>query len=552
MLKYLHINNIAVIEKNDIELEGGLNILTGETGAGKSIVIDSINAILGQRTSKDIIRSGEDKAVVTAVFSDISAPAACSLESQGVFPDENGEYLVTRILSAAGKSSIKINGQPITSGVMRDIGDMLINIHGQHDNQALLNPATHCGYIDAVAKNSELLDDYYNEFNKLNSIRKQLLAADIDEDTAQRRKELLSFQIQEIENAALSVGELDKLKSKRDLLENSEKLIKTLTGVRNIVLGTDDYDGAATKISGASRDVLSLKSTEFDNISDKLTNISAQLESVGYDIEKQLDDLIFDVAEQDAINSRVELIRSVIRKYGGSEESALEHLKNASIELQNINNNDELIKQLEKQLIESEERLIKKAEKLTASRKSAAEAFCKKVCDVMVMLDMPNVKFSATIEKGKYTKTGCDECEFLISANMGEEMRPLSKIASGGELSRVMLAIKSVLSVNDPIDTLIFDEIDIGISGRAALKIATQLKKLASNKQIICVTHLAQIAAAADTHFLIEKSLNEAHTKTTVTKLNEQGRLGELSRIIGGRVTDANLQSAKELLRNFC
>ncbi len=552
MLKYLHINNIAVIEKNDIEFEGGLNILTGETGAGKSIIIDSINAILGHRTSKDIIRSNEDKAVVTAVFSDVSALAVRTLNEEGIEPDENGEYIITRVLTSLGKSSIKINGQPVTASVMRNIGELLINIHGQHDNQALLNPASHCGYIDAIADNAELIDEYYAEFKMLNSIRKQLLAADTDEETKEHRRELLSYQIAEIENAALVVGEMEMLKSKRDMFENSEKLIKTLTGVRNLILGTDDSDGAAPRVSSAGKDILLLKISSFDSISDRLSDISAQLENVGYDVEKQLNDLIFDAAERETVNARIELVRSVVRKYGGSEQSALEYLEKASKELELINNNDEIIAELERQLEESQERLILKAEKLTKSRKTAAEDFCKKVCEVLVLLDMPNVKFGVKIEQSRYTKNGCDECEFLISANKGEEMRPLSKIASGGELSRTMLAIKSVLSVNDPIDTLIFDEIDSGISGRAALKIAQQLKKLAKDKQVLCVTHLAQIAAAADTHFLIEKSVDECHARTNVIELDNEGRLSELSRIIGGKVTDANKQSAAELMQNFC
>lgn len=551
MLKYLHIENIAVVERTDIEFDKGLNILTGETGAGKSIIIDSINAILGHRTSKDIIRSGCDKAVVTAIFCDVGFEANKILEENGVFADENSEYIVTRILSVDNKNSIRINGQPVTATVMRSIGAMLINIHGQHDNQSLLNPASHCSFIDSVADNVSLISEYYSEFKFLNSVRKQLQAADTDEETKLRKKEMLLFQINEISSANLSVGELENLKEKKLLFENSEHLLKFLSGAKIALLGDEDSLGAAALSTEAGKNIYSSSLKQFGQITERLNEIGIELEEIGHSVESYLSSVSFEPAEFDNVCSRIEEIKSVVKKYGGSEETALEYLQNANNELQLIDSNDEIIAKLENELEKSQERLIEKGSRVTKSRVIAAEAFCNKVCDVLKELNMPNVKFSTSITAGKYTKNGCDEVEFMISANRGEDVKPLSKIASGGELSRVMLAIKSVLSVNDPVGVLIFDEIDVGISGNAAVKIATQLKKLSENKQVLCVTHLAQIASAADNHYLIEKSDFDNRTITEVKLLNYDGRLRELSRIISGNVTQRNMASAEEMLKVF-
>ena len=548
MLKFLHIENIAIIEKTDIEFDKGLNILTGETGAGKSIIIDSINAILGQRTSKDIIRSGCNRALVTAVFGGIGAQNESALEENGIFADENGEYIVNRVLSLDNKNSIRINGQPVTASVMRSLGAMLINIHGQHDNQSLLNPATHCSFIDSIAENGDLIDDYYKEFKYLNSIRKKLQEADTDEEEKLRRKDLLTYQISEIELADLKVGELDALKEKRTLFENSEHLIKFFNSAKESLLGDEENSGAASLATNAGKDIYSTNIKQFESFAERLGEIGIELDEIGRTVDSYLKSVSFEPAEFDRICSRIEEIKSVIKKYGGSEESALKYLEDSQKELERIDNNDEYIKELENDLDLSRERLIKKGSALTSSRKRAADDFCAKVCDVLAELNMPNVRFSASMYQGKYTKSGCDVLEFLISANRGEDMKSLSKIASGGELSRVMLAIKSVLSVNDPVGTLIFDEIDTGISGNAAIKIAHQLKKLSAHKQLLCVTHLAQIAAAADKHYLIEKNDTSGRTVTEVRLLDKDGRLRELSRIIGGVVTDKNMASAEEML----
>lgn len=551
MIKFLHIENIAVVEKTDIEFNNGLNILTGETGAGKSIIIDSINAILGHRTTKDIIRSGCNRAIVTAVFCDIGQVANSLMEENGIYPDENGEYIVTRILSVDNKNSIRINGQPVTASVMRLLGAMLINIHGQHDNQSLLNPATHCGFIDSVAENSQLISEYYKEFKLLNSIRKRLQEADIDEETKRRKKELLEFQVNEISQCGLKVGELDTLKEKRDMFQNSEHILKTLKSAKIALLGDDENSGAASNVLGSGRDLSLSNSKQFAEVSERLTEIGIELQEIGHSVEQYLGSISFEQSDFDDVCSRIEEIKSVINKYGGTEGSALQHLENAQKELEFIDNNDVVIKELENEFDLSRERLVEKGEKLTASRKTAAERFCSEVCTVLEELNMPNVRFMASINQGRYTRSGCDEVEFLISANRGEEVKPLSKIASGGELSRVMLAIKSVLSVNDPVNSLIFDEIDTGISGNAAIKIAIQLKKLAKSKQVLCVTHLAQIASAADSHFLIEKTDNGERTTTNVSLLDYNGKLNELSRIIGGIVTDTNIASAEEMLAFF-
>ena len=544
MLKFLHIENIAVIEQSDIEFKNGFNVLTGETGAGKSIVIDAINAVLGERTSKDLIRNGCENAVVSAVFGELDDTVSEKLKEYGIIPDEDGNIIITRKLSLTGKGYIKINNIPFTAGVLKEIGKLLLNIHGQHDNQALLDPEKHLLFVDAVADNKVILEEYYNEFKNLNSIRKELQSLEIDDDQKQRKIDLLKYQINEIESANITVGEYDELKKKLQIADSFEKTYKAYNNSDILLNGNEDNDGAVTLIQNAIKLLNSVNAN-----TDKLNEALVILEDAKSEISHFLGNQEFLNVNPDEINQRLDLITRLMLKYGSGEEEILRFLENAQTELENISFSEKRIAELSEQLDLSTNRLIELAEKLTKSRKAAAEKFQKNVTDVLKYLNMPNVKFFVDFKKGRYTKIGCDVCEFMISANDGETPKPLHKIASGGELSRVMLSIKSVLLDKDTVGTMIFDEIDTGISGFAAGKVGTQLKKVASSRQVICVTHLAQIAAMSDEHLLIEKSTNMGRTYTKVNSLNYQQRISEIARIMSGTELTENLyNSAKELI----
>ncbi len=549
MLKFLHIENIAVIEKTDIEFKSGFNVLTGETGAGKSIVIDAINAVLGERTSKDLIRTGCQNAVVSAVFCDIDGETLEVLKDNDIAPDCDGNVIITRKLSNTGKGLIKVNNIPVTATVLRDISKNLINIHGQHDNQALLNPEKHLGFIDAVASNNELIDEYYEEFKNLNSIRKELLSLQMDEDEKARKIDLLKYQINELETANINVGEFDKLKSQLQIANNFEKTVKALSNVDFLLNGTDESDGALTQLYNAIKQLSSLGLNEYNNAALKLNDAVSIAEDVKAIVDDYLDDSNLSELNPDEINQRLDFLSRLMVKYGSSEENMLEFLSNAKAELENITLSDKRITELESLLEDSKLKLVRKGDILTNSRTKAAREFSKQVCEILEYLNMPNVKFLTDIKQGRYQKNGCDTAEFLISANDGENLKPLHKIASGGELSRVMLSIKSVLLDKDNVGTMIFDEIDTGISGFAAGKVGTQLKNVASGRQVICVTHLAQIAALADEHLLIQKSAEDGHTYTDVTALSYEQRISEIARIMSGSELTENLyNSAKELI----
>lgn len=545
MLKYLHIENIAVIEKTDIEFSDGFNVLTGETGAGKSIVIDSINAVLGERTSKDLIRSGCDYAEVSALFGDISDKCLKELKTFEVEPDSDGNILIVRRLSLSGKGLIKINGKPFTAGELRNISSFLINIHGQHDNQALLNPDKHCSFIDAVAGNLSEIENYYTEFKKLNSIRKELQSLEIDEDEKSRKTELLKYQIKELEDADIRSGEIEDLKQKRILAETYEETYKSLTAVYSLFCGDDETDGALSLLRNALKYMQKIENSSLE----KLNEVISSLEDINAEISGKLLENSNLELNVDEINQRLDLLYRLMLKYGNDEEAMLKFLENAKKELEDITFADEKFDKLSEELDGSKLRLIDFGNKLTNTRVKTAKTFEKQVCDVLKYLNMPDVVFKVNIEQGRYTKNGCDNVEFLISANAGENAKPLAKIASGGELSRTMLAIKSSLLDKDTVDTMIFDEIDTGISGFAAEKVGNQLKKVSDARQVICVTHLAQIAAKANNHLLIEKTVSSDRTFTNVTKLDGDDRINEIARIMSGSfVTDSLYNSAKELL----
>lgn len=548
MLKYLHIENIAVIEKSDIEFESGFNVLTGETGAGKSIVIDSINAVLGERTSRDLIRSGCDTACVSAVFTDLGEDALRVLSENGIEPDEENNIIVFRKLSASGKGIIKINDVPVTAGTLKGISGYLINIHGQHDNQALLSAENHISFVDAVANIGKNLDEYYKEFKNLNAIRKSLRELETDEDEKQRKTELLKYQINELEFADIKTGEIERLKKELETVKNYEKNLRCLNEAYMCLRGDDDTSGAVELISKAGKQ-LSLVGEGFSVSAERLSEAAAAIDAISAEILDYIEDRQLAELDPEAINSRLDLLSKLKVKYGSTEEEMLEFLNQAKKQLENIEFSEEKEAELASLLDESTERLISLADILTDKRKKSADEFAKKICDVLSYLNMPGVEFRVNIEKGRYTKSGCDSVEFLISANAGETAKPLSKIASGGELSRVMLAIKSVLSDRDKVDTLIFDEIDTGISGYAAGKVGNQLKKVSGGRQVICVTHLAQIAAQANNHLVIEKTAERDRTFTKVRPVSGDERIAEIARIMSGSSLTENLyNSAKELL----
>lgn len=549
MLKYLHIENIAIIESASIETTEGFNVLTGETGAGKSIVIDSINAVLGERTYKEIIRNNTDKATVSAVFGNLSKTTESALSEYGIVPDEDGNVSVQRVLSQSGNGSIRINGQLTTAQVLRDVAKYLVNIHGQHDSQMLLKPENHYLYLDLVAENTDQREEYSLAFKKFTDIRRQIKSLETDEDEKALKTDLLKFQIEELENADIRVGEIDELKQKRELYANAEAMIKRLNECVYFLNGDVDSDGAV----GLSKNALNyLEKANVEALGDSVSGLSTAitlLDNTTEQIRKYIADFNYSKEEVEKTNDRLDLLHSIVLKYGNSEEKALEFLNKAKEELELIEFSDEKLEILENELVVAEQQLVNAGKELTASRIAAAKHFEKAVSEALSFMDMNSVQFIVKIDEARYSKTGRDNIEFLISANAGESVKPLYKVASGGELSRIMLAIKSIIADKDNVDTLIFDEIDTGISGRAASKVAVQLKKLSNVRQVICVTHLAQIAAAAESHFLIEKSVHNGKTYTHVTLLNEEDRINEIARIMSGTNLSENIiSSAKELI----
>ncbi len=549
MLKFLHIENIAVIERSDIEFSSGFNVLTGETGAGKSIVIDSINAVLGERTSRELIRAGCDTAEVSAVFGELDNATAAALSDIGVVPDDDGNIVIRRRLSAAGKGLIKLNDRPVTATELKEVGRHLVNIHGQHDNQALLDPERHLDYVDAVADDDPIKGKYYAEFREINKIRKELAAVQTDEDEKRRRVDLLKYSINELESAGIKPGEYDKLRRKLEIARNYQKTAEALARAYSALKGDDELDGAVSLLSGAEKALSSLRDEEWDKRASVLSSAASAAEDVSAAIYDFLENAEYSDIDPDEINARLDTLDKLMLKYGGGEWELLKALDKAREELNDIEFSDKKAAELSELLDSSVERLVALGEELTEVRKKAAAAFEKQVCDILSYLNMPDVRFTVQFAKGRYTKRGCDTAEFMISANRGESVKPLSKIASGGELSRVMLAIKSVLLGRDPVGTMIFDEIDTGISGYTAGKVGTQLKRVAENRQVICVTHLAQIAAMGDTHLLIEKKAEGDRTFTSVSPLSYEDRINEIARIMSGAQMTENLyNSAKELL----
>ncbi len=547
MLDFLHIENIAVIELADIDFYSGFNVLTGETGAGKSIIIDSINAVLGARTSKDVIRSGCNTACVIAQFSDINESALAVLSENDLSPDENGKVIIQRNLSLDSKTSFRVCGRPVNAATVRELGKYLINIHGQHDNQSLLDVDKHCGFIDKLAENDAVFGEYTAEFKNFVALRRELNSLETDDEAKARKIDLLTYQIDELEKANITVGEYEKLKDDLKIAQNFDKIAKSLNESL-LILNGDENPGVSEKVNNA---IKLLGTDKCELITDKLNSALELLNDSAADLQNLIDDEFSVPLDTEIIEDRIDLLNRLMLKYGNSEEKMLEFLSTAKTELEKIQFSDKRMAELEDLLDESQTRLIKKGEVLTLSRQTAGERFSADVCEILKYLDMPNVKFKVNITKGTYTKNGCDNVEFLISANVGEDLKPLAKIASGGELSRIMLAIKSVLTDKDDVETLIFDEVDTGISGHAATKVARRLRKTADSRQVICVTHLAQIAAYAEKQLLIKKESRNGKTFTTVDSLGYEDRIRELARIMSGTdITENLFNSAKELLDN--
>lgn len=549
MLTSLKIENVAIIESAAIEFGCGLNVLTGETGAGKSIVIDSINAILGERTSRDIIRTGAQSAKVYAVFEDVNERVRNFLDENGI-DCEDGVLIINRTLSREGKNVCRINGAPVTVSMLREIGGELIDIHGQHDNQSLLSPEKHCGFVDSFAGNADLITDYREKYGRLCEIRSKLKKLTTDESSKSQRIDFLTYQIDELEKAEITIGERDELKARKSLINNSQKVIESL----NIAYEALKADGAGIDMITDAESEIANASAYMETLgeaSEKITDIRYELEDIAETVRDAMTEVDFDPSELEDIDERLDLLYRLSKKYGDTEEEMLEYLEKARAELDNIAFSEKRVKELQKQEKEALAETETAACKLTESRKTAGEKLSNAICSELEFLDMPNVRFVVKCNDIGLTENGKDEIEFLISANAGEEPKPLAKIASGGELSRIMLAIKNVLAETDGVDTMIFDEIDTGVSGRAAQKIAMKLRSASKGRQVICVTHLAQIAAQGDVHLYISKSVSDGKTYTNIKSLIEEERVAEIARIMGGmEITKLQLESAREMLAN--
>jgi DNA repair protein RecN (Recombination protein N) len=548
MLRTLDIENIAVIEKASVEFSNGLNVLTGETGAGKSIVVDSINAILGERTSKELVRNGCDSANITAYFEDIPSNVSKKIADMGYEVDDD-TLLLSRKISASGKSVCKINGKSATVSMLKDIGTLLVNIHGQHDSQALLNPDCQYQYIDMLFKDNSILTEYKTSFKELLSVRRRLKALTSNEIDKDRELELLNYQINELEDADIKIGEKDELTKRKNLISKSEAIANALNLAILSLDGDDDNNGVQSTINSCFNSLIAFD--EAKQISEIFNDINDKIELAKDKINALLDELNFDPNELEQIEERLDLLYKFSNKYGSTEEEMIEFLENAKAKKNSIVYSDEELEKLNSQYDEIFDRTVSLAQKLSDYRKEIASEFEKQVKAELEFLDMPKLQFVVSFDKGNLSSTGFDKIEFLISTNVGEPPKPLSKIASGGELSRIMLAIKNILSYNDTIGTLIFDEIDTGVSGRASQKIGLKLKSVSQNTQVICVTHSAQIASNANEHFLIQKDVVGERTYTKVTPLDFEARKRELARIMGGlEITDTLLKSAEELLNS--
>ena len=550
MLAQLFIRNIAVIEKASIDLEKGFTVLTGETGAGKSIIIDAIHAVLGERTSKELVRTGTDSASVSALFTGLDEDTLSLLDQLSLPREEDGSLLIQRDIRLEGRSTCKINGAPATVSMLKQLGPRLVTIHGQHESYELLSPEVHMEYLDSFAGLESLLAEYQAAYRTLRETQRQLETLQTDEGEKARLSDLLHYQIDEIEAANVRVGEREELEAQRELIRNSEKIASALELLRGLLSGDEESEGLLAGISQAAAQAgrVAAYLPELAEASQKLQEAGYLLEDVDAILHGTAVD--FDPALQESIEERLDLLYKLGLKYGGSEEKILEYLEDCRIRLHQIEFSDEERERLEAQYETQKTAAIALAKELSEQRKAASKQFISQVKGELAFLNMPGIAFETEIQRVPLYHMGCDKLQFLVSANKGEPPKPMSKIASGGELSRIMLAIKTVLSGKDKVDTLIFDEVDTGISGAAANKVGQKLKQVSQNRQVLCITHLAQIAALADHHFLISKHVEGERTYTQVQGLDFEGRKREVARIIGGdQVTDLQLEMAGEMLK---
>ncbi len=551
MLKELHIENVAVIENLTVNFGSGMLAITGETGAGKSILIDAINVVLGERASKELIRTGESTAYVSALFRGLNQAACNVLEGLGIAAEIGGELQISREMSLDGKSVARINGRPVTAGMLKDVGRQLVSIHGQHDSQILLLPERHVEFVDAYSSTEEELSLYKNYYEKHLELRREIAGLQGKEQEKNRKAELLRYQIDEIDSACLYVGEDKELAERREIIKNAEKIASGVMGAYTALY--DGENGSAASLVAMAADSLAgiaKYSEKTESAYNALNEISYAIDDIVESVRELKNSLTFTEDDLSAVEDRLDIIYRLKKKYGSSAEEILEYCEKCRAELNSIVHSEERLLELEEAYNQNLAKLKAAAEALSKKRKEGAQSLENRLVEELSSMDMKGVLFEVCAEKCDYMPNGDEQIEFLFSANKGEEPKPLSKIASGGELSRVMLAIKSVLSKADTVDTLIFDEIDTGVSGSAAQKIGLKMKAIAASRQVLCVTHLSQIAALADCHYRISKSSDSKKTYTKLETLDYDGRVNELARIISGvDITAAAIENAKEMLK---
>ncbi len=548
MLELLHIENIAIIEEAEIAFRPGFNALTGETGAGKSIVIDAMSAVLGQRTSRDLIRTGASKAFVSALFSHVD-PALC--EELGAVPDENGDLMLQREIGVDGKNVCRVGGRPVTVSQLRTLGSRLVNIHGQHDGQQLLDEEQHLAYLDSFGKVDSLLKAYTDKYNSLTDIRRKMNALQMDEAEKARRMDTLEYQIGELERAKLKSGEEEELQSRRNLLRNAEKFISAVSGADYALNGGEDGSGVLNLLRQAQDALGTVRHLDegFNILYERLESAYSGAYDIAFSVAEQRENFDFSPNELDEVEGRLDQLYRLKKKYGATVEDMLAYLDNCRRELDDIAYAGDALERLEKDCAKAEKAARKAAEELSAARKTAGETLSQAILTELQQLDMGKIRFQVDFAEKPLDATGMDQVRFLMSANLGEELKPINKIASGGELARIMLAMKNVLSEQDHVATMVFDEVDTGVSGRAAQKVAEKMARISRHKQVLCVTHLPQLAAMADTHFSVEKGEANGRTFTRVRQLDRKQRQMELARLTGGaQVTETMLQGAEELL----
>ena len=546
MLDLLHIENIAIIEQADIQFRPGFNALTGETGAGKSIVIDALSAVLGQRASRDLIRTGSDHAFVSAVFSQI--PQALGAD-MGI--EDREEWLLQREIYADGKNVCRLNGRPMTVSQLRAIGNRLLNIHGQHDGQQLLDETQHILYLDQYGRYSPLQDSYAAKYAVLQEIRSQMDALQMDESEKARRIDTLRFQINDLERANLQAGEEEELLERRNLLRNGEKFISAIQGADFCLSGDDQQAGALSLLRQAQEQLASVRnmSDSFSQLYERLEAVYSEVYDISYTVQEKKDEFDFAPGELDEVESRCDQLYRLKKKYGATVEDMLAYLEKCRQELDQIAFADDTLAILQKKLEKAEKEALTAARELSKQRRIVAKELEERILTELRELNMGSIRFEVAFAEKKPDVSGIDEVRFLMSANVGEELRPIQKIASGGELARIMLAMKNVFSQQEQIGTMVFDEVDTGVSGRAAQKVAEKMARISRQKQVLCVTHLPQLAAMADTHFSVEKGVLSGRTFTRVQELTRAQRREELARLTGGeQITQTMLEGAEELL----